>query len=1515
MQLTPAVVRFGGAVCDGGAKMERRERNTCPNCGKQLEIVGNGRVGRCPVHRAFFPLQPDAAEEAARLGAEWQKKREQERRSIDRKRQEQLKAFQRGKRNSALVKIVAVLAVLAVAGAAAAWFVVLPRMNYSSAETLFAQGDYQAARAKYAALGDYENSDDKALLCDALISLQSGTAADVMDSLDALSANADALSGVLQDTLVPAVERWEAQGIAPQSVLTLLQYADALQLTEAMDTARLFEDAHVAMAMNEGVLEHDVADVNGDGEDELVVLNGDYSVAAYEMQKDGNVRITLSDAERAACLLAFGGMYDGRDAEQALACYQQAYNLHQNEDTRLKVAQAYQARAVAYENAGDYEAALADAAYASNALGDADALDFYYQMTLRGCQAEADLQQAIACWDAFASGSAAALVRHGRTADANAVSAALRLEYARELADAGDAACIGWLEEALRYGADVEEAVLDAANSFPVGPERVALRQLAMRVYADDAQKQAAQKALLGEEVRSALEGWSSLGMEVQEVFYLLGKAEELELDLGALDAEAVYQEAALAAASDDGLQDYRFVDFNGDGTQELLGVDAGGALLYYGAGFDSATRWETGLSGAKLDVPAGETPTVLLETESGFAAFVWREGALKQSFAVDGVVDYQRSGSEMTYGVTLPGSIRRSERYSYTIGENAAVLTGIDWLENAYPAPHNAAEAATRWLEAVGYGLEGETALLLAEDGEAVLAFSRDYLLALPVPAMPLDAAVESYYEAGGLAMCSMEYAAADGGRVTAYVSLKQDGGWMLTGAGNNPDGVGESAVAEGDATLPLLEPGEALTDRLSDKSDVNLYRVMLLTSAKVELEWQAAKGEYTVSLHKGEPDAAAHITYSAPGRQEPLFLSAGVYYVRVAATRYADADYQLTLNAEASLFCEQEGNDSPATANQVDVGTVYSASLQTKGDRDTYAFTLEQPGKVYLTLETAGGGKSAVWCNVVLVDSGDVETSLLAGSMNGDESLCRTGNVYLAAGRYVFQIQSGSAWTAGEYRFTVHLEADDKLEQEPNATVQQASPLPVNEAITGNSRFKGDVDIYAVDLADGGVLKAQMTYPANKSTNQLYSMEISSEAYVLWTGAASGEAGRLESSELAVPAGRYYVKVTNAAAYDSDYRIQAAFIPALVETESNDSTPMDLILNMEIQGSLMPVVAQQAGADVDNFGFALTEPGCVRLHFNYDAPGGSGSSFVLALGDRDAPGSALYSRTISMKESGVSSGNIYLGAGNYYVQVSTPARKTPWVGAYGLMVEFEPAEVPVENERNDTHAAATAIAPGGTVRGSFAVEGDVDCFALTLTEPALIQPRLNYTPVENSSTMYKLYVSGDAGVLLEAKLKGDKPNAAIVPLALPAGEYIITLENVIYNALDYELSVAFEGVTGAEAEPNNAAVSATPLEMGAKLTGVLSASGDVDVYAFTFTEQTTATLTFNFGQKEGGEFKLKVEQNGKSLWSSTVDADGNDVAVPVQLSAGTYYLSVSASTAQEYSANPYTIELTQAQ
>lgn len=1250
--------------------MQQNTRAECPKCSRPLQKF-NGHIGYCSQHKWVSPIglgfEAEAAEQN-RLDAEAEERRRLEKELEDQKakQQERIEEHQRAVR-----KAIVVVVALAIIAAAIVFFVVRPSINYGNATDKFIAGEYQAAMNGFSALGNYKDSVARVVLCDAMVDLQEGRAEEAAKKLDQLTSEGqEDVAKQLADALLPVVANWQDKDLTPQAVLLLLSKADVIDPNGTLDIARLTEEGHSAL-LDGTQLSTYTADVNNDGNSELVVLNSDFSVSVYRMTVDGNTRISVDNDTAASCGIVFGEKYKDTDLNTAVAAYAEAYRLLPNDDTRSALTAAYRLRSASFENAGNMGAAISDARSAMETSGAIEDFTFFYDVNLRNCKNGHDAATAIAMWDEFAADSLTELTRFSANDRWQADAAQMHIARAAELAAQKDEGCITELRTVAQMGANVADAIVEAESHFEPGLSLAKLRLLEIDLLDGDASKEQQIRASLSDEVRTAISDWKSRGITPADVPALIHLADDQAIDLNGIDRDSIYEEAAIAASGN--VSQYTFVDWDSDGYKELLVIDASGTLALYGTDetWKILSSVDTKLAGSSYSIVDESAPLIIVLSSNSdeFLAVTCSNNKLSSLFREQSICRYNVSGSTITFSRYLEGSINRYNDYSYeAIGvTNRPVRIGIDWQQNDYPQPMNAVAAVQRYFEARAYDIADEAALL-TEASSIEDFFSVESLRALAVPDIPGTVSATAYLTKDGKELFEVTYPSGVQ-TIRTWIATEYINGWKLIGA-SDTYGAGQT-TEEMDYSISLISLNAETTNTISTKGSRSTYRVLVPSAGRLGLMWQSgskavSRTSHTVTMYHGSLIGDEVFSYqlqpsSNKQQSKDMFVAAGIYYVTVEANIADAEEYHLTITFDPETHVELENNDTYANATPVELNTGYSGTLSSAKDVDFFSFTLDATSAVNVTFGIPGNGNKTTTHTVTVLSRAD-GSKLSTISVPGNAQLSETGNLYLSPGTYLVQVAKGSTSTNDEYILTVNVDQDGVMESEPNNTPETANAVPVNEDIHASIGQEGDVDCFTFTLDGDAVIQPKFTFTPTDSSSKTYVLTITdaNRREMLKVNIGGKESTKV-ITPVALTTGTYTVKIENPRFIRQDYTLHLVSMAVdSAEKEPNDSAALatELAVGQPRTGVLT------TDTDIDYYRVTFAQQTTVTLKFSFAQSTNKNTAFVLTV---EQNGKTQWTANIKGDSGGVEQ-QLQFPAGEYYFKV----KPSTWLSAvYTITLE----------------------------------------------------------------------------------------------------------------------------------------------------------------------------------------------------------------------------------------------------
>ena len=277
---------------------------------------------------------------------------------------------------------------------------------------------------------------------------------------------------------------------------------------------------------------------------------------------------------------------------------------------------------------------------------------------------------------------------------------------------------------------------------------------------------------------------------------------------------------------------------------------------------------------------------------------------------------------------------------------------------------------------------------------------------------------------------------------------------------------------------------------------------------------------------------------------------VASGVYYVKIASNSFSDEKYVLTVEfQEEGDKYEAEPNDDLTQAMAIKTNKAYTGNLQNSYDVDCYSFSLQEKRKVRLQFSHAKMNSDYDFWKVALL--GESDGSLTEIHSNGLTAKQNSDYVRLPAGNYYVRISSNS-WSAMDYSFKVVAEEENmKTENEENDDFGSATLISLGKSIVGNIQSDNDVDFYRFMLEKQTNVKLTFTHDPIDNYYTFWVVTLYSEesgggllndngdTNVGITGDSSKNISQTWNS---LPAGTYYIRVTDSSYNNDDYKLMVS-------------------------------------------------------------------------------------------------------------------------------------------------------------------------------------------------------------------------------------------------------------------------------------------------------------------------------------------------------------------------------------
>ena len=599
--------------------------------------------------------------------------------------------------------------------------------------------------------------------------------------------------------------------------------------------------------------------------------------------------------------------------------------------------------------------------------------------------------------------------------------------------------------------------------------------------------------------------------------------------------------------------------------------------------------------------------------------------------------------------------------------------------------------------------------------------------------------------------------------------------------------------------------------------------------------------------------------------------------------------------------------------TTGAVAVNGSTTGDIETSGDRDWFAVTLEAGKTYWIDLEgseTEAGTLSDPYLHGVY----DANGVFLAGTENDDDdggaglnsrvvfTALEAGTYYVAAGAYREHV--------GTYTLSVTEVPNDLADG-----TETTGTVAVNGSTTGWIETSGDRDWFAVTLEAGKAywidLKGSETGDGNLYDPYLHG--VYDENGVLLDGTTNNDGGAGLNSRVfftAQEAGTYYVAADAVGEFIGTYTLSVANVP--------DSPVDDFAAGtgtsgtVEVDNSTTGVI--DSPGDRDWFAVTLEAGKTYRIDLEGSATTGAGTlSDPYLRGVYDENGVLLDGTTNDNAGTGYNSRVFFTAQadGTYYVAAGAHSFRE---GTYTLSV----TEV---HDLADGTGTTGTVAVGGSTMGEIETAGDRDWFAVTLEADKTYRIDLEGSETGDGtlSDPYLWGIHDTDGVLLDGTTNDDNDagyynyNSQVLFTAQVAGTYYVAAGAYREHVGTYTLSVT-------EVPNDLAAGTGTTgtVAVDGSTMGEIETWGDRDWFAVTLEAGSTYRILLEGSETRGGTLSDPYlhgvyDENGILLDGTTNDDGGtgyyNSRVFFTAPATGTYYVAAGA---YRFGEGTYTLSVT---
>ena len=517
----------------------------------------------------------------------------------------------------------------------------------------------------------------------------------------------------------------------------------------------------------------------------------------------------------------------------------------------------------------------------------------------------------------------------------------------------------------------------------------------------------------------------------------------------------------------------------------------------------------------------------------------------------------------------------------------------------------------------------------------------------------------------------------------------------------------------------------GGSATGNIETKGDRDWFAVDLEAGKSYRIDLEGSSKDHgtlfdpaILGIHDSNGDRIANtgnnngydefdsVVIFTPEADGAYYIAAGSHSFRSGSSLLSyTGSYRLSVT-EATVTDDHSADTG--TSGTVAVGSSTIGEIETSGDRDWYAVTLDAGTTYRIDLTGSDTGRGML-SDPYLSGIHDSNGDRVAGTGNNNGGGGRDSRVFFtpdAGGTYY--VNAGAIDSElGTYRLSV-------TESEPDvaADTGTGATVAVGGSVTGEIDYEGDRDWFAVTLQAGKSygIDLEGSWTGQGTLSDPYIRGIYDSSGGLIAGTENDDGGLDRNSRVAFTPdadGTYYIA---AGAYNSEvgtYRL------SVTEADADHSADTGTSGTVAVGGSVVGEI--ETFYDQDWFAVDLEAGKTYRIDLEgYYA--GQGTLYETHLrGIYDSNGDRIPDTENTDGQDGYNAFVIFTpeAAGTYYIAA---AGLITYRGTYRLSVaEVTPGVTIIDDHSADTDSSGT-VAVGGSATGRIDYEGDRDWFAVEL-------------------------------------------------------------------------------------------------------------------------------------------------------------------------------------------------------
>lgn len=643
--------------------------------------------------------------------------------------------------------------------------------------------------------------------------------------------------------------------------------------------------------------------------------------------------------------------------------------------------------------------------------------------------------------------------------------------------------------------------------------------------------------------------------------------------------------------------------------------------------------------------------------------------------------------------------------------------------------------------------------------------------------------------------------------------------------------------------------------------------------------------------------------VNTSTAAQLQAVAEAAGGNYVDAQGGDELEAAFGQGLGVTTGTFlnAEVEPNNSFGTANLTGANHTLSATILSPGDRDWFAFEVDDHGELQLGI-TNVAPDLAVDVRVWTANKETLTDWYRPLAAGGDT----TAVVDLpSTGRYLLEIAADSGQQASADPFTVALSFTPSAEQgEPNNSFGAAAPLSIGQALSVTLLPAGDRDWYRLTVDHHGELRLAATNVAPDLAVNVRVWTGNKETLTDWFAPLAAGGDTTAIVDLPAP-GDYFLEIAGG---DGRQRSIVPFTLAVDFTASADqgepnpnfgmATP--LALGQPLQATILPA------GDRDWYAFDVDHHGELRLIIS-DVPDTVAVDVRIWTANKET----LTDWYRPLAVGGDTVAIVDLPApGRYYMEIAADQGGQRDIQPFTLEPRFTPAVDAFEP--NPTFGQAAVLTLDSAVPLNLLPAGERDWFVVDVPHHGQLELSATQVPVDLAVVIRVWNANKETLTDWYRPLAAGGDTEALVDLPQPGRYYIEVAGNESrQRSIDAFLFTNRYRAAADQGEPNNTLETATPVKLDETIPANILPAGDRDWCLFEVTEAGELhVLVINGSPDLTLQFRVWDDQKRTLTdWFRPLAQGGNvEAVVPID-EPGNYYLEVVDNSSSARSIEPYSL------